>query len=66
MRAFIPRPTIANLNELRNVLPAEWFKFGVEYKSVHKNSAGFVIGGQLHDGRRFTLNQTTKQFTFLR
>ncbi len=64
MIPFIPRPTVKNLNELLKILPDQWHKFGVEYRSVQKNSQGFVTGGQLHDGRRFTLNHLNNQFQF--
>lgn len=64
MNSFFTKPTLDILNKLVKIFPADWHKFGVEYKSVTKDSSGFVTGGQLQDGRRFTLNQLEKRFQF--
>lgn len=64
MSAILLKPTIKDLLPLVKIFPADWHKFGVEYKSVTKDSSGFVTGGQLQDGRRFTLNQLEKRFQF--
>ena len=64
MNSFFTKPTLDILSKLVKILPADWHKFGVEYKSVTKDSSGFVTGGQLQDGRRFTYNQLEKRFQF--
>lgn len=63
MKIFL-KPTLELLNKLVKVFPDDWHKFGVEYRSVTKDSAGFVTGGQLQDGRRFTYNQLKKSYQF--
>ena len=64
MHTFIPHPTIADLKPLRKIFPRDWHKFGVEYKSILTDSSGFSIGGQLHDGRRFTWNNLENRYQF--
>lgn len=64
MHTFISRPNLAQLDPLRKVLPRDWHKFGVEYKSVQTDSFGFATGGQLHDGRRFTWNSLENRYQF--
>lgn len=66
MTSFIVKPTLDQLKPLVKVPPDQWHKFGIEYRSVTKDSSGFVTGGQLQDGRRFTLNQLEKRFQFTR
>lgn len=61
---ILTRPTLSDLNQLTRIPPDSWHKFGVEYRSVSKDSQGFVTGGQLHDGRRFTFNQLKKSYQF--
>lgn len=63
MKIFL-KPTLELLNKLVKIFPDDWYKFGVEYRSVTKDSAGFVTGGQLQDGRRFTYNQLKKSYQF--
>lgn len=64
MISLITRPTLKDLQPLVNIPSEHWHKFGIEYRSVQKSSAGFVIGGQLQDGRRFTLSHTQKAYQF--
>lgn len=59
------RVTLKDLQPLRLVPPAQWYKFGVEYKSITTDSKGFVQSGTLLSGRRFNLNQLTKKFEFV-
>lgn len=66
MSAILIKPTVKDLQPLVKVFPSDWHKFGVEYKSVTKDSSGFVTGGQLQDGRRFTYNQLKKSYQFTR
>lgn len=61
---ILTRPTLSELNQLIRIPPDSWHKFGVEYKSVSKDSQGFVTGGQLHDGRRFTFSQLKNSYQF--
>lgn len=65
MISIISKPNLTHLNNLVKILPQDWIKFGVEYRSVQKDSQGFVTGGQLQDGRRFKFDQLRKQFTFI-
>lgn len=64
MSTYFARPNLTQLNPLRRILPADWHKFGINYKSMQTDSSGFPIGGQLVDGRRFTWSETKKQFQF--
>ncbi len=64
MHTFIAKPTLDDLKPLRKILPRDWHKFGVEYRSVQTDSSGFATGGQLHDGRRFTWNNLENRYKF--
>ena len=66
MTSFIVKPTLDDLKPLVKIHPDQWHKFGIEYRSVTKDSNGFVTGGQLQDSRRFTLNQLKKSYQFTR
>jgi hypothetical protein len=61
---ILTKPTLVNLNQLARIPSDQWHKFGVEYRSVSRDSQGFVTGGQLQDGRRFTFNQLKKSYQF--
>jgi hypothetical protein len=62
---LLSRVTLKDLQPLLRIPPAKWYRFGVEYKSITTDSAGFVQSGTLLSGRRFNLNQLTKKFEFV-
>ena len=62
---LLSRVSLKNLQPLRLIPPAQWHRFGVEYKSITTDSKGFVQSGTLLSGRRFNLNQLTKKFEFV-
>ena len=64
MISLIIRPTLKDLQPLVNVLPDQWHKFGVEYRSVQTDASGFATSGQLHDGRRFTWDNLENRYRF--
>ena len=58
-------PKLSDLQPLVRVFPDKWYKFGVEYKNVTKDSDGFALSGTLTNNRKFALDQLTKKFKFI-